>query len=222
MEQLEPRVSLCDTWTSRYQVFSYCLSQPGQQGGSLQPWASKGGMSTEAPCQKASFWCGKIWQQIKIQHLCWGNFLPMHSRERIIVSIPNVIVDVASWSLILSILAGSQTDLLRKMSTVWENLLASPQIWPALQKCCEIPSSKTCWFPFDHKGLLAWCLFTSFSQSHIFKSWDLRAVHSSLCWAKSHCFYHLESCENEMTLSPGTGIFELLCEACSSVVEKLS
>lgn len=42
----------------------------------------------------------------------------------------------------LNHLAGSQTNLPRKMSTMWENLLASPQIYPALQKCCEVPSSK--------------------------------------------------------------------------------
>lgn len=77
----------------------------------------------------------------------------------------------------LNHLVGSQTNLLKKMFPVWEDLLDSPQIRPALQKYCEIPSSKRCLFPLDHTGLLVWCLFTDFSYYHIFKSRVL------LCWS---------------------------------------
>lgn len=74
-------------------------------------------------------------------------------------------------------LVGSQTNLLKKMFTMWEDLLASPQIHPALQKYREILSSKRCLCLLDHMGLLVWCLFTDFFYDCIFKN------RVFLCWS---------------------------------------
>lgn len=62
------------------------------------------------------------------------------------------------------------------------------QIHPTLQKFCEIPSSKICLLPLDHKGLLFWGLLTSCACYHIFKARNSSAVHRWHCWPKS-CWF---------------------------------
>lgn len=114
-------------------------------------------------------------------------------------------------------LAGSQTNLLRKMSAMWENLLASPQICPTLQKCCEIPSSKINVFPLDHKGLLVMSsptsLPTTSSKVRISCAVDITGL--------KVIAFSIWELWNEITV-PCTGLFVLLCKCCSSALEEFS
>lgn len=115
----------------------------------------------------------------------------------------------------------SGIHLLRKMSTVWGNSWLS-QIHPTLQNFSEIPSSKICLLPLDHKGLLLWGLLTSCTCYHVFKSQEYLCC-SQLTLLAQKLLLLASGKQWKWNYSVAyTDLVVLVCKPCTSVLEEFS
>lgn len=211
--------------TRRLSRTRLCLSQPGQRGGSLQPWASKG-ERVQKPCaRKPAFGEERIGQQ-QIQNPIFtlGEFLTNTFQGIYHSECPECYSGCAK---------------LKPMLTI--QLWARPTYW---ERCP--PCGRTSWLPHRYVqpfksavrvllprhfcSLLTTrdCWSGDFSPTSLnyrtFKSWHLLCCSCSeltLLAQKSLLLASGELWKWDCSV-PYTGLFILLCKPCSSVLEEFS